>query len=78
MNLASTPGAHDAEEGRGRSMRPGGPNPFDDDAEPSNISMRGVSPRPIDTHAGATQDHGQDLGSGDSPAERRSVFREEV
>ncbi|KAM7220932.1 hypothetical protein V8F06_003656 [Rhypophila decipiens] len=60
MNLAATPGQAPAgfggheERGRPRSRGPGAggglaPNPFDDDAEPSNISMRGVSPRPIDT-----------------------------
>jgi hypothetical protein len=50
-------------------------NPFDDHAEPSNVSLRGVSPRPvIDTSKGHTK--GQD--SIDSPTERRSMFREEV
>uniref|UniRef100_L2FF97 Acid phosphatase-like protein n=1 Tax=Colletotrichum fructicola (strain Nara gc5) TaxID=1213859 RepID=L2FF97_COLFN len=55
MNMAATPNVHD-EPARGRSLsRPGddlavpkgGRNPFDDDAEPSNISLRGVSPRPM-------------------------------
>jgi hypothetical protein len=52
-------------------------NPFDDDAEPSNISMRGVSPRPIDTaaaNAAAKSGHKDK----DSPTERRSVFREDM
>jgi len=90
MNLAATPGAppsgfgddgDDHRRGRPRSrspgLRPGGAkNPFDDDAEPSNLSLRGVSPRPIDTSAA-------DAGGGAqkdpaSPSERRSVFRENV
>jgi hypothetical protein len=56
-------------ERRGRS-----PNPFGDTAEPSNISLRGVSPRPIDTTVGQ---QGQ-RKDGDSPTERRSMFREDV
>ncbi|KAI1334850.1 hypothetical protein F5Y15DRAFT_400093 [Xylariaceae sp. FL0016] len=62
----------------------GGGNPFDDDAEPSNISMRGVSPRPIDTGVGAAAvAHKKMAGqTGDSPTsvntERRSIFRENV
>ncbi|KAK6066316.1 hypothetical protein SCUP515_10756 [Seiridium cupressi] len=53
-------------------------NPFDDDAaEPSNISLRGLSPRPIDTSVGVRS--GGDSGPpSDSPTERRSVFRENV
>ncbi|KAG7125052.1 hypothetical protein HYQ45_013391 [Verticillium longisporum] len=54
-----------------------GSNPFDDDAEPSNIGgLRGVSPRPIDTGA-ATQQQ-QQGPKGGSPTERRSMFRENV
>ncbi|KAH8587603.1 hypothetical protein B0O99DRAFT_526610 [Bisporella sp. PMI_857] len=51
-------------------------NPFDDSAEPSNVSLRGVSPRPvIDTSNGHTKSqHSID----DSPTERRSMFRENV
>lgn len=83
------------ERGRTRSRSPGGDglgagyqaagvrtrNPFDDDAEPSNISMRGVSPRPMldigaaNAHAGTSKAGKKD---GDSPSERRSIFREEV
>ncbi|KAL2754408.1 hypothetical protein ACRALDRAFT_1081459 [Sodiomyces alcalophilus JCM 7366] len=51
-------------------------NPFDDDAEASNISLRGVSPRPIDTGADARVGGGS--GDGGSPAERRSMFKENV
>ncbi|KAM0328116.1 hypothetical protein ACHAQA_005519 [Verticillium albo-atrum] len=47
-------------------------NPFEDDAEPSNLGMRGVSPRPIDTAVAAQP------GKGSSPTERRSMFRENV
>ncbi|XXG98531.1 hypothetical protein Hte_004855 [Hypoxylon texense] len=64
----------------------GGRNPFDDDAaEPSNISLRGVSPRPIDTSVGgAAKARGvQNVQQGgtqhESPtSERRSIFRENV
>ncbi|OLN97416.1 hypothetical protein CCHL11_01088 [Colletotrichum chlorophyti] len=85
MNLAATPGVHD--EPRGRSLsRPGDDdvglsvpkaasrNPFEDDAEPSNISMRGVSPRPIVDTAPLHQQK----EPGESPTERRSIFRENV
>lgn len=72
MNLAATPrmapegGALDA---RGRAAK----NPFDDDAaEPSNLSLRGVSPRPMEG-----EHHGKDSGA-DSPTERRSIFTEQV
>lgn len=85
MNLAVTPGVGGPqqqyeEERRGRprsrSPEPEGPpkgagNPFGDEAEPSNISLRGVSPRPMDSSfAGrkAKADHD----------DRRSMFREEV
>jgi hypothetical protein len=60
----------------GQSSHGGGSNPFDDDAEPSNISMRRVSPRPIDTNKAQTS---KSLGpASDSPTERRSIFREDV
>lgn len=92
MNLASTPGApaHEHEQ-RGRSRdrdslglpsqgggdRGRAANPFDDSgAEPSNISLRGVSPRPIDTNAGVKA--GGSGPASDSPTERRSVFRENM
>lgn len=72
MNLAATPRGYGG-DGRGRTLsREGGRNPFDDDAaEPSNISLRGVSPRPMD--AGE-----QGQGDGGSNAERKSIFRENV
>ena len=71
---------YDEEErrGRGRSRSPApGPakNPFGEGAEPSNLSMRGVSPRPIDTGVGGPRKGAKD---DDSPSERRSVFRENV
>jgi hypothetical protein len=56
-------------------------NPFDDSAaEPSNLSLRGVSPRPIDTRraAAAGSSGGPTHDSPTSISERRSVFREEV
>jgi hypothetical protein len=51
-------------------------NPFDDAAEPSNVSLRGVSPRPVSD--GRTHGHLKGQESIDSAAERRSLFREEV
>jgi hypothetical protein len=84
MNLAvAPPGAGQAGEadderrGRTRSRSPGPPskgNPFGDEAEPSNLSLRGVSPRPMETgdasfagRKAAREDH-----------DRRSMFREDV
>lgn len=51
-------------------------NPFDDAAaEPSNVSLRGLSPRPvIDT----SQAKGKGQDTSDSPTERRSMFRENM
>jgi hypothetical protein len=66
MNVATGP-----DDTRGR--RPGGRNPFDDDAEPSNIAMRGISPRPLETNAPVSKQQ-----QGGSPTERRSMFRENV
>ncbi|EMR64782.1 hypothetical protein UCREL1_8251 [Eutypa lata UCREL1] len=90
MNLAADDDHddHGHERGRTRSRSPaaagltvntgGGHNPFDDDAEPSNVSLRGVSPRPIDTGAAAAM-RKQGHGPGGSPtSERRSIFRENV
>ncbi|KAJ4423991.1 hypothetical protein N0V82_001237 [Gnomoniopsis sp. IMI 355080] len=74
MNLAATPrmapeGPEAEFDSRGRAGR----NPFDDDAaEPSNLSLRGVSPRPMEG-----EHHGKGSGA-DSPTERRSVFTEQV
>lgn len=95
MNLATTLGDASAEfrdeehaRGRTRSRSPGlapgrttSKNPFDDDADPSNLSMRAVSPRPIDTAGpAAAPSTGGKAGQKDpdSPTERRSIFREEV
>lgn len=80
MNLATEPGArYDDERGRPRSRSPGltaaSSNPFADTAEPSNMSLRGVSPRPIDTGVQTAKAKGKD---DDSPSERRSVFRENM
>ncbi|KAI0014383.1 hypothetical protein F4779DRAFT_559588 [Xylariaceae sp. FL0662B] len=67
-------------KGAGSSSR----NPFDDDdAEPSNLSLRGVSPRPIiDTTAAVQGGKAKAVAAADdSPttaAERRSIFRENV
>ncbi|KAF2097206.1 hypothetical protein NA57DRAFT_77460 [Rhizodiscina lignyota] len=57
----------DSEMGRSRAA-----NPFSDDAA---SSMRGVSPRPLDT-SGARDHQGDHTGN--SPTERRSMFREAV
>lgn len=75
MNLAATPRPEEQSRGRSREVAGGSRNPFDDDAaEPSNISLRGVSPRPID---GETQGH-QNKVSADNASERRSIFKENV
>ncbi|KAL1901328.1 hypothetical protein Sste5346_001733 [Sporothrix stenoceras] len=85
MNVPAAAGDDEFEERgrtRGRSPHPatgaGGPNPFDDDAaDPSNISLRGVSPRPIvDTSVSGGGNH--DSHNPESPTERRSMFRENV
>ena len=81
----------DEERGRRRSRSPGpaankglsapaSQNPFDDAAaDQGNVSMRGVSPRPIES-AGAQKSsgHKDKDGEPESPAERRSIFREDV
>ncbi|PSR92163.1 hypothetical protein BD289DRAFT_459777 [Coniella lustricola] len=78
MNLAATPGLYNAGHSsasadRGREHAPRS-NPFDDDAaEPANISLRGVSPRPMDGGQGGS---GQKRAN--SPTGRRSIFTEEV
>ncbi|KAI1426443.1 hypothetical protein F5Y12DRAFT_713171 [Xylaria sp. FL1777] len=67
--------------GRPSTTGGGQHNPFDDSAaEPSNLSLRGVSPRPIDTHkaASAGAAGGPPHDSPTSIAERRSIFREDV
>lgn len=76
MNLAATPrlNAEDHNRGRSREVAGGGRNPFDDDAaEPSTMSLRGVSPRPMD---GETQSHRK--VTSDNASERRSIFTEQV
>lgn len=53
--------------------QPAGRNPFDDEAEPSNLSMRGVSPRPMDGG-----DRASFAARKAAAEDRRSMFREEV
>jgi hypothetical protein len=65
---------YDEETGKGKAKAAA--NPFDDSAEPSNVSLRGVSPRPIDTLNTSLGHKPQD--SADSPTERRSMFRENM
>jgi hypothetical protein len=65
---------HGGEEERGRT----GGNPFDDDAEASNVSLRGVSPRPVEASLGAKKGHKSQDSLDDSTTERRSMFRENV
>lgn len=75
MNLAATPrmSPEDTNRGRSREVAGGARNPFDDDAaEPSNISLRGVSPRPMDGDA-----HAHKVAA-DNASERRSIFTEQV
>jgi hypothetical protein len=59
---------------RSPTSGPGGRNPFDDDA--AATSLRGVSPRPIDTGYGKPKNRSGSAES--SPTERRSVFRENM
>ncbi len=87
MNLAGEEEHEEEERGRPRSRSPvtgagvagagagaakSAKNPFGDEAEPSNISLRGVSPRPMDgtSFAGRKAARGED--------DRRSLFREDV
>ncbi|KAK2070274.1 hypothetical protein P8C59_004784 [Phyllachora maydis] len=69
------------ERGAAATAAAAGTNPFDDDAaDPSDMSLRGVSPRPIETGSGsaaAAEAHGAGKGH-DSPTERKSIFREDV
>lgn len=51
-------------------------NPFADTAEPSSISMRAVSPKPIDASSGKGKGKGH--AKKDSDSERRSMFQEEM
>lgn len=68
---------YDEETGRTGAV---GKNPFDDDVEPSNVSLRGVSPRPITTDGPSVAKGHKKTGSADSnsPTERRSMFRENM
>ena len=59
-------------------MGSGGRNPFGDGAERSDMSMRGVSPRPIDTSIGGSGLGHKEGPADDSPTERRSMFREQM
>lgn len=49
-------------------------NPFDDTAEPSNVSLRGVSPRPMEAEARKGHKTNDSMDDG----ERRSIFREDI
>ncbi|KAL3419862.1 hypothetical protein PVAG01_08360 [Phlyctema vagabunda] len=50
-------------------------NPFADSAEPSDVSLRGVSPRPVEN---ANKGSAAKKDSLDSPSERRSMFKENM
>lgn len=86
-------GGVEQERGRTRSRSPainpfddpeaGRRNPFGDDAEPavgggSGNGLRGVSPRPTDTGVGGGAKGQGQKEDGDSAAERRSIFRENM
>ncbi|KAK3307545.1 uncharacterized protein B0T15DRAFT_493019 [Chaetomium strumarium] len=86
MNLPIEPEEEEEERrGRTRSRSPApaaaptqrgkANNPFDDDAEPSNLSLRGVSPRPMDG-GGRASFAARKAADGDH--DRRSIFREDV
>lgn len=70
---------YDEEMGVQQPSGSGTTNPFGDDAEVRSVDLRGVSPRPIDTSEGTlgTKGHSKH-DSGDSPTERRSMFRENM
>jgi len=56
-------------------------DPFGEQAERSDMSLRGVSPRPMLDTAGAQHKSQRSLGAhstDDSPTERRSAFREQM
>jgi hypothetical protein len=53
-------------------------SPFGDEAEPSSISLRSVSPRPIETRLEPAKGHSKKDSVGDSPTERKSIFQENV
>ncbi|CAP67259.1 uncharacterized protein PODANS_1_22680 [Podospora anserina S mat+] len=86
MNVPRDPEEQEERRGRSTQREPQPqlkPNPFGDDAEPSNISLRGVSPRPmaVDTSfAARKQQQGQQgrQQEDNSPTERRSIFRENM
>lgn len=57
----------------------GAANPFGDEAEVRSVDLRGVSPRPIETTGLSSKPSGHGRqDSGDSPTERRSMFRENM
>lgn len=63
----------------------GGQNPFGDNAETSNMSLRGVSPRPDTEYRGSASAHKKQQSVGTtvsaentSPSERRSLFTENM
>jgi hypothetical protein len=64
---------YDEEMGRKPAL-----NPFDDHAEASNISLRGVSPRPIEMDGSSSHHKNKDSLDSNSPTERRSMFRENM
>lgn len=82
-NLASTSnvahGDEDVERGRRLSRdppgHPGGRNPFDDDAA---TSLRGVSPRPMETGPAGIKPSSGRRSEESVRTERRSMFRENV
>jgi hypothetical protein len=83
----SAPPGYDEERGRalnrGREPYTGGlhsnpvTNPFDDSAEPSNASLRGVSPRPVADARGQGHLKGQE-SIDTHHSERRSLFHEDM
>ncbi|KAI9859084.1 MAG: hypothetical protein M1824_003924 [Vezdaea acicularis] len=62
---------YDAETARGSRH-----DPFDDAAEPSNMSLRGVSPRPVEGSSGGG--HRSQLSVSSNQEEKRSIFHEDM
>lgn len=61
---------YDEEMGRNPAQ-----NPFGDEAEASNVSLRGVSPRPMES---GIKSHRTQNSLDDGASERRSIFRENM
>lgn len=76
--IGGSPGGLDDRYDEEMGGKPAAANPFGDQAESSNMSLRGVSPRPMDSEGHQQQQQQQQGGKDISPTERRSMFRENM